>query len=168
MNNFIRVVNRIKLNCSKDWLTPSQEKTFNECNKFVHSYFLVNVYGDLGVGKTFLGWILKKENFGTYFSSYQAFENKKGKYTGKLILDNCSSDRIFSRNLRNLGLSIGLEWIIFITDKKVNDDVPSIKLCFTNDDSNCAKANLWRYNMIIKDDHEITNLKDLIKATEVK
>jgi len=96
VNNFIRVVNRIKLNCSKDWLTPSQEKTFNECNKFVHSYFLVNVYGDLG----------------------RAFKNKKGEYTGKLILDNCSSDRIFSRNLRNLGLSIGLEWIIFITDKK--------------------------------------------------
>lgn len=167
MSDFVKVLNRIKASCSKEWLTPSQEIIFEECQKLPRSYYMINIYGKSGVGKTFLCWILTKEGLGTYFTSYRKYIEADDATTN-LVLDNCESDRIFARNLRNIGLRKNIRSIFFITNTRANDDLPSLELKLTEEDIKCVKANLWRCNITIKNNQEVTNLKELIKMAEVK
>jgi len=103
MSEFIKILNKIKKNYCKNWLTLNQKNAFASCKKLIKSYFIINIYGTTGVGKTFLGWVLAKEVRGKYFPSLEK-HNKTNNMSKKIIIDNCESDRNFARKLRSIGL----------------------------------------------------------------
>ncbi|MBA7713931.1 hypothetical protein ES703_122942 [subsurface metagenome] len=114
MSEFIKILNKIKKNYCKDWLTLNQKNVFASCKKLIKSYFIINIYGAMGFGKTFLGWVLAKEVRGKYFPSLEKY-NETNNVSKKIIIDNCESDRNFARKLRSIGLRKNLDEIIFIT-----------------------------------------------------
>lgn len=163
---YIDVLNRIKKNFSKDWMTPSQLKAFEELQNFLSPpYRVINIFGEKGVGKTFLAWMLQKEDIGIYISSYDdlvSISNKK-----LIILDNSDNRRSFVRMIRNELYIKNIKGIILLTGYMAEDDIPCIELKLTQDDIALAKANLYRVDINVPD-KDVSNLWELIKNAEVR
>lgn len=67
MSQFVRRLNQIKSNRIPEWLTPSQQEAFFKVKTALRTPSTVNLFGRVGVGKTFLGWTLAHElNFFIY------------------------------------------------------------------------------------------------------
>ncbi|MCK4443525.1 MAG: hypothetical protein KAW09_03210 [Thermoplasmata archaeon] len=167
MSRFIEILNTIKRNFGRDWLTPSQESVLGDCMRFLGSYFLVNIYGENGVGKTFLGWVMAKEGLASYFPSYGEFKGAEDKLR-TVIIDECKPERRFVRSVRDMAIRKGLDSVILISEKEADPDVPSFQLELTADDIKCVKGNLWRHNMLVDSEKHIANLKELVMVAEVK
>ena len=164
MSAYIEVINRIKKNFSKDWLTPSQMQAFEELKTFLSPpHRVINIFGEKGAGKTFLGWILQKEGLGAYIPSYEDLvENQRS-----IILDNYSNRRKLVRRIRNDLEMKNIENIIILTKHAAEDDIPCIGVGLTEDDIKLARANLYRVDIKVTD-NSITNMWELIKNAEVK
>ena len=66
MSEFVRTIDRIRDNLSEGWLTDSQSEVWTQLKKLMGPpYYVVNIYGAPGTGKTFLGWLLEKEGLAT-------------------------------------------------------------------------------------------------------
>lgn len=68
MNRFVEILNRIRQNANASWLTPSQQTACNllcERLKFLDE---VNLWGRHGVGKTFVGWMLRAQGVAVYIA----------------------------------------------------------------------------------------------------
>lgn len=62
-----KILNLIKTNLTENWLTDSQRKVWMQLSKFMEPpYYVVNIYGVSGTGKTFLGWLLQKQGRAIY------------------------------------------------------------------------------------------------------
>jgi hypothetical protein len=139
MNRYIEIQNQIKRKADINWLTDSQKKQYNNCVEFLNTYHkIINLYGKEGTGKTFIGWILYKEQIATYYSSMNQVEDKKN----CIIIDNYKSDRRNIRNLRNILKFKGISHVIVITRYKAEDDIPSFCLSIESEDLNRFKHNL--------------------------
>ena len=164
MSEYIEVINRIKKNFSKDWLTPSQMQAFEKLKTFLSPpHRVINIFGEKGAGKTFLGWVLQKEGVGTYIYSYEdLIESQRS-----LILDNYSNRRKLVRGIRNDLEIKNIGNIVILTRHAAEDDIPRIEVGLTKDDIRVAKANLYRIDIKVTD-NSITNMWELIKNAEVK
>jgi ABC-type Na+ transport system ATPase subunit NatA len=164
MSEYIEVVNRIKKNFSKDWLTPSQMRAFEELTTFLSPpHRVINIFGEKGAGKTFLGWVLQKEGVGIYVHSYEdLIESQRS-----LILDNYSNRRKLVRRIRNDLEMKNIGNIVILTRHAAEDDIPCIEVRLTEDDIRVAKANLYRVDIKVTDDN-ITNMWEIIKNAEVE
>ncbi len=69
MSVYINILNKIKINCNRSWLTDSEMCTFTQLSEKLRSSQLINLFGDHGTGKTFITWILSKEGVGAYVPS---------------------------------------------------------------------------------------------------
>ena len=164
MSAYIEVINRIKKNFSKEWLTPSQTQAFEELKTFLSPpHRVINIFGEMGAGKTFLGWVLQKEGVGTYICSHEdLIENQKS-----IILDNYSNRRKLVRKIRNDLEMKNIGNMIILTRYAAEDEIPCIEVGLTEDDIKVARANLYRADIKVTDNN-IINLWELIKNAEVK
>jgi len=164
MSMYIDVLNRIKKNFSKDWLTASQLKAFEELQNFLSPpHHVINIFGEKGVGKTFLAWVLQKEDIGIYIPSYEDLVSNKE----LVILDNSDNRRSFVRMIRNELYIMNIKGIILLTRYMAEDDIPCIELKLNQDDIALAKANLYRVDINLPD-KDVSNLWELIKNAEVR
>ena len=164
MSAYIEVINRIKKNFSKEWLTPSQIQAFEELKNFLSPpQRAINIFGEKGAGKTFLGWVLQKECVGVYIPSYEDLIGNQR----SIILDSYSNRRKLVRKIRNDLEMKNIGNIIILTRYAAEDDIPRIEVGLTEDDIRVAKANLYRVDIKVTD-NSIANMWELIKNAEVK
>lgn len=160
MSLYIDILNKIKEKSNLDWLTNSQMEIFNKCRDFlVPPNRIINIFGREGTGKTFIGWILDKENVGTYISSIKEIISNQR----VLIIDNCNYNRKFVRGLRNILRLKRINHAILITRHRAEDDIPAFQLELTKDDIKVFKHNLFFELNIRISEVEGKNLWDYLK-----
>jgi len=135
--NFISVHNDIKKNACYDWLTESQKIVFGKIidNKV---YNFINVYGNSGTGKTFLGWVLQKNGYASYFVDKDEITDK----CNIAVIDNGSNSREGYREILRIMELNKIKICIYLTKNKVDDKVFSLKLDFKNSDVDEIEKNL--------------------------
>ena len=136
--NYIELTNNIKENYTVDWLTPSQAQLYEKLTKKFKVHKIINIYGSIGVGKTFLGWNLADYFDGNYAQKIESLESNNIN-----ILDNCSNNRNFVRSLLPIMVQKSIKKIFVITDNQVRDDYVSFELKLSNEDKKVFKHNLW-------------------------
>lgn len=146
---------RIRDRISSDWLTPSQQAIVETLQKFdAPPHRVVNVYGQEGTGKSFLGWYLEREGYATYGHYAQIPQPT----LPRLLLDDADSSRPATRALRPLVEKLGVKQIILLTRRRVDENaMPAFELLCTSDDLAHFSANLFRNLGIVIPEGSFTN-----------
>jgi preprotein translocase subunit Sec63 len=164
MSAFTRAIDLIKEHFNEDWLTDSQRSTLKQVQdaRGPGRGAILNVYGDFGVGKTFLGWLLARSWNCGYYKSF------KGVPIGAevAILDDFESSREFTRRILNQMKIQGIEQIVALSDKRVEDDVWAIQLELTQEDVAIARSNLFKIDLFVPE-RKYDTLWELVRACEV-
>ena len=160
MSKYIELLNKIKENCTEEWLSHSQKTIFDKIAGGFKTHKLVNIYGDSGIGKTFIGWIFQKSLNYIYINNI----NDIPEYEYVVLDDNLRFKREETRILRPILMVKKIETMILITQKKIRDDVPCLCLKLDNDDINEIFNNLYmNLNIqILKKEGSEYNLRNLI------
>src|SRR5687768_5107459 len=104
------VSERIRDRLSVDWLTASQRSVWDALRQFDGPpHRVINVFGSEGSGKTFLGWLMEREQYATYTHWAQ----KPTPSLPRLVFDDAPASRTAERDIRSLVDSIpGLQQVI--------------------------------------------------------
>ena len=139
------------------WLTPTQKTVWEAIQHFDGPpHRVINIYGVEGTGKTFIGWLLERMNY----STYRIWPDKQKPLLPRLTLDDVSSDRTTSRDLRPLVDKYGIQQIILLSRNRVDERaMPTFELHITEDDRESFRANLYRYLQIIVPEDDYRNYK---------
>lgn len=133
MNTYLSLSNFIKENLSDDWMTPSQRKAYDKLIDALSYHNYINLYGTVGAGKTFLGWLLHKNQIGHYFSHWSDLEP----VSELVVVDNVSETREDFRNLIKEVQLADIHKLIAISREPINDYVAFVKL-------DCQQADLTK------------------------
>ncbi|HEY9694178.1 MAG TPA: hypothetical protein V6D15_18395 [Oculatellaceae cyanobacterium] len=77
MSRLVNFQNRIRRFFSTQWLTTNQKQTYDRLRQLLSFQDSVNLYGQSGVGKTFLIWVLSKEVSTDFYSNWEQLEEKE-------------------------------------------------------------------------------------------
>jgi hypothetical protein len=99
MSSFIHSLNLIKTRRTRAWLTLSQQIAFAAVEKVLQAPSTVNLFGTIGVGKTFLAWMLADQLAYAYLPHPGQLEQFEASEINGVVLDNCYSSRQAHRNL---------------------------------------------------------------------
>lgn len=166
VSEFARTIDRIRENMSEAWLTDSQNEVWTQLKKLMGPpYYVVNIYGAAGTGKTFLGWLLEKQGLATYARadevSWQSWQGKS-----LVVLDDHDSSRRAVRSLRSQLQLWGIGQAIVLTRQRAQDDIPCLHLAVTERDIQIAKATLYRELEVVIPEGDHRNLWDCLKELE--
>lgn len=134
MSRLVDFQNRIRRCCCREWLSPSQQKTYEHLGQLLSFQDTVNLYGPSGSGKTFLAWVLSQE-VATYL--YLNLEQLEGKATDKTTLAVVNShpwERSIVRQTLSTLHSLWYKKILLIFDEPVTDQIPSCQLSLNHYD----------------------------------
>lgn len=141
MSLYIEWLNLIKEKSNESWLTGSQSKLYNLILNKWHSQPFINIYGNQGVGKTFLAHILAKEH--SYF--YAQDTKLIPPNLPQVILD----DTKYDRNIRITAHNFAIGRIILISNRPVPEEaMPKLKLEINDHDLFHFQACLAKYSNI--------------------
>ena len=88
---------RLRDRISVEWLTPSQQRVWDDIHRFDGPpHLVVNIFGAEGSGKTFLGWLMERERYATYGE----WAVPSQPVLPRLVLDNAATDRLAARVAR--------------------------------------------------------------------
>jgi hypothetical protein len=166
VSEFAKTVQLIRAHLSESWLTDSQSKVWMQLNSFMGPpYYVVNIYGAAGAGKTFLGWLLEKQGRGVYATAdsppWQTWQGQP-----LVVLDDHDSSRRAVRSLRSELQLWNVGQAIVITRQRAQDDIPCLHLEVTERDIQIAKATLYRELEVIIPEGDHRNLWDCLKELE--
>lgn len=161
-----KIKKRIKNELSEEWLTRSQEKVWNQYLKIMEPpYYVINIYGVKGSGKTFLGWLIEKKGIGKFIDESEIdWSNYIG--TERIILDYYNVSRRSLRSLRGKLHNYKIQQAIVLSRERARDDIPCLELNVTSDDINIVKANLYRELGIVIPDNDFKSLEDCYENLE--
>jgi hypothetical protein len=166
VSKYLETINRIKVSLTEAWLTNSQRTVWAQLSKLMGPpYYVVNIYGVTGSGKTFLGWLLQKQGLAIYADEG---ERDWTIWQGQplVVLDGYDSSRRAVRSLQaHLQLS-KIGQVIILTRQKAQDDIPCLHLAVTDRDIQIAKANLYRELDLVVPDGAPRNLWECLKHLE--
>jgi ATPase subunit of ABC transporter with duplicated ATPase domains len=134
-------LNTIKRLCSLDWMTPSQRLVWTGIQERLQLGDVVNVYGQAGSGKTFLCWLLIKEQNAVYAPTLAALP-KALATSSLLIIDNQLPGREAFRTLLTHLSAQQRQQTIVITQTAIYDDCYKAALSFTDADHRCVQQKL--------------------------
>lgn len=159
MSKYIELLNKIKEECTSEWLTKSQLKIFNKIAYGLEVHKLINIFGDVGLGKTFIGWIFQKSFNYVYINDIKDIPDHE--YV--VLDDNIRFRREDTRILRPIIIQKNIRRMVLLTRTEVQDDIPSQCLTMDHDDKKNVCSNLYKYfNFQITKDSSEFNLRDLI------
>jgi hypothetical protein len=154
---------RIRDRLSPEWLTPSEQIVWEQLHRFSGPpHRIVSVYGPRGSGKSFLGWLMQREQYGTY----GIWPDEPKPVHPRLVLDNAPTAQASTRALRPLIEKLGIQQIILLSRERVNEPaMPAFELKVTKDDLEHFSANLYRYlNITIPSQHDYRNYRDVLES----
>ena len=166
VSKYTKTLDLIKTNLTENWLTDSQREVWMQLSKFMEPpYYVVNIYGASGTGKTFLGWLLQKQKRALYADasdpSWQSWQGQP-----LIILDGYDSSRRAVRSLRSQLQLCNVGQAIILTRQKAQDDIPCLHLAVTDKDIQIVKATLYRELEMIIPEGNHRNLWDCLKHLE--
>ncbi len=146
MNRFVDILNRIRKNQNVDWLTLSQKAAFDLIRERLKFLDEVNVYGNHGVGKTFLGWVLQAQGLADYAPR---LEDVKPSFLNRtIVVDNLGWRRSEAREALHHCRNLGYRQVILITEESVQEQMTTVKLTLTEADIEKAIGNLRNIHVV--------------------
>ena len=160
MGNLDAISARIRDRANISWLTPSQNAIWNSIKEFDGPpHRIINIYGGEGTGKTFLGWIMERENYATYMTWR---ETPKPQFP-RLVIDEARHDRTSTREIRPMTDTLSLKQIILLSRIRIDEpSVPAFELRVLDEDIESLKANLFRHLRISTPEGSFRNYKLLL------
>lgn len=138
--DYLELMNSIKDQYDETWLTPSQKEIYERVTTKFQAQKLINIFGDKGVGKTFLGWLITIFYEGHYTKDKS---NLKSKVVN--VIDDFGYKKQDLRALLPNTKILAIPKTILLSNKKINDDIISLELNFETLDRDKFKNNLWKY-----------------------
>lgn len=147
MSVLIRRLNSIKDACTIDWLTPSQAQTWRELQDCLALGEVVNLYGPIGSGKTFLAWLLIKQRNTVYVPNTGISSLPIAKTIGTdastlPIVDDFPSTRESHRSLLKQLAYNGYTQAVVLTQSPIHDDCYRVQLSLTKIDIDHVRQRL--------------------------
>ncbi|HET59437.1 MAG TPA: hypothetical protein ENN32_03620 [Chloroflexi bacterium] len=161
MSEFIRLLNQIKTHRNRAWLTPSQVNAMRALQKTLRIPGTVNLFGSVGVGKTFLGWSLAEEMRYVYLAHIDCLADLQDQEIIGLIVDNCAPDRESHRNiLKHLSFR-KIRYAVLITQQMIGDYTSYVELELEAQDWDRVVENLKSIK-VFRDPSSASNLWQLL------
>jgi hypothetical protein len=153
---------RIKDRIAAEWLTPSQQAIVETLHKFdAPPHRVVNIYGQEGTGKSFVGWYLEREGYATYGNYAKTTQPT----LPRLLLDDAASNRQATRALRSLVEKLDVKQIILLTRHRVDENaMPAFELRCSVDDMEHFAANLFRHFDIVIPESAFINFHQALNS----
>jgi hypothetical protein len=138
MSLYIEWLNTIKEKSQGNWLTESQKHIYDGILKKWRAQPFINLYGDEGMGKTFICQILAKEN--GYFFTHDITNASSN--CPQVIID----DAIYDRVMRTKASQLGIGRVLLISTIPVLEEaMPKVKLELGAKDIIQFQANLAKF-----------------------
>ena len=134
MSDLIRTLNHIKTRRSHTWLTPSQREALIGLRRALQVPGPVNLFGAIGVGKTFLAWTLADELGFSYLPHTAQLKQVEALSTTGVILDNCHSDRRSHRDILKTLQFLNTSHAVLVTRQMIDDYTHYVELKLTSTD----------------------------------
>ncbi len=163
MNRFVDILNRIRQNADESWLTPSQKAAKEQIIKKLKFLDEVNLWGNHGVGKTFLGWIMWKQKIADYAPSKEYVPPPS---ISLIVVDNSGWKRKEVLEILHHCRMKGHGKVMFITNEPVQHSVASVDLKLTPEDLEKVLSNLRNIDVLSYADTP-KNLWDIVSPVEV-
>jgi len=166
MNRFVDILNRIREHVNLNWLTPSQTEAYHilcERLKFLDE---VNLWGEHGVGKTFIGWFLYKQGL----AAYEPCLGELGQVLPTrrtIVVDNLDWRRSAVRDILHQCTVVGYERIVLITAEPVQEQIAGVELRLTMEDIATVVRNLRSVGVPAYSDNP-RDLWDLVSPLRLK
>ena len=155
---YLELINSIKNNYDETWVTPSQKLIYDRVTTKLKAQKVINIFGDPGVGKTFLGWLIA-----TFFKGNYAQNTNDLKDNIVNVLDGFGYKKIEFRTLLPQLQMLSIPKTVIISDKMIQDDIISLELKFDQADKEKFKNNLWKFCKL-EFAKEKNNMNALIKS----
>lgn len=127
------------------FLTPSQQDTFRLILEFIHDREQrINLWGNPGVGKTFVAHYLDYQAEGLYACSIKNHRTFEFSPNSIVIFDNAIHERKAARLIFGDLLWAGAATVILITRNPINDAVRKVNLSLTIEDIEQFKKNVHK------------------------
>lgn len=165
MSQFVRHLNQIKSNRIPEWLTPSQQEAFFKVKTALRTPSTVNLFGRVGVGKTFLGWTLAHELNFFYLSDPVLIKTITSNQYSGLILDNCRADRQTHRELLKILQFQNINKAVFISRQMIKDYTQFVELNLTDSDIFTVEQNLIDAGVLSLTQDDVPNLWYLVNSS---
>jgi hypothetical protein len=161
MSVLIRNLNLIKSHRSHSWLSPSQTTALHEIQKALRVPGHINLWGGVGVGKTFLAWCLADELSLVYYPHLSIFIAAEQKDQPGVILDNCPHNRTAHREILSILRFQGISYAVIISRQLVRDYTYHCELLLTTEDILQIRSNLVSAGVSLTQNN-VSNLWQLI------
>ena len=162
MNSLDNLNARIRDRLAFDWLTPSQKAIWELVQRYDGPpHRVINIYGTEGTGKTFLGWFMERQGY----ASYGIWGSFPIPIYPRLVLDDASTERSASREVRPLIDRLAIKQIILLSRFRVDEAaMPAFELNVTDDDLAVCRANLYRHLRLVVPEETHRNYKALLNT----
>lgn len=134
VGKWFEIHNLIKARCSSSWLTPSQQKALRTIHELTSTFGRCNLHGNVGVGKTFVAWVLSKEHGLVYFPTPNLLLDVVGTHGKFAIIDNYSERTLSYRKLAPEMSIRGFLGFILISREPIADHIHKVELTLTEAD----------------------------------
>jgi hypothetical protein len=141
MSMLVHHLNTIKQFCTVEWMTPSQQHAWIALQERLKLGDVVNLYGPAGSGKTFLSWLLVKEQKAAYALTRSALPMTEAT-SSLVIIDNQQAGRDAFRALLTHLRGQQRQQAVIITRTAIPDDCYKAALHFTAEDRLCVQQRL--------------------------
>jgi len=143
MNKLANLNARIRDRLTEDWLTPSEKAAWAWVKRLdAPPHRVINLYGSEGTGKTFLGWLMERQNY----ASYASFGGPFTPTLPRMVVDDTPADRPNTREFQTMVDNLKIKQIIILTRSRVDEPaMPAFALNVESEDIECFRANLYRY-----------------------
>jgi hypothetical protein len=142
VSTFVRNLNQIKTHCDTTWLSPSQRRTLDVLFDAIRYPGTVNLWGSVGVGKTFVSWILSNESGATYIPHISFLNEVEAPAGGTVIVDNCPPDRTDHRTILNRLRFANIPTTVLVSRDLIQDYTRYSELLCTSEDIDRVRSNL--------------------------
>lgn len=128
MSRLLVLLNRLKAEARRDWLTDSQNTALAEIERLCRFPERINLYGSPGAGKTFLAWSAARTWNAVYYPSPRVYHMAAAQEQTRVIVDNAPNDMTALRRLLAMFQLNGTRSALIITTQPGRLGLPAVGL----------------------------------------
>jgi len=129
MVDWIRLHNKVKESATFQLLSPNQRAAFSSLREAARYANRLNLYGESGAGKTFVGWVLARE-LGALYLPGPSDQMQKAEI---IVVDDAPSTRTQSRILYGDALEYA-NCVVLLSREPIDDHIVQVQLSLTAED----------------------------------